>query len=103
MKLTPEEKEFFDRLANELENLFPKTNQDNPEIQSEGNRTTALVFNAKANIIFGDILHRAIHSREQKLIEKVIEILEESKNQVDGGGNGRRILAQAIIKIKEIK
>ena len=43
------------------------------------------------------------HFRERKLIEKTIEILEESKNQINGGGNGRRILTQAIIKIKIIK
>lgn|SRR3990167_7220804 len=51
------------------------------------------------------------HSREQKLIEKVIEILERMKNhnemlEMDGKKyteGFEKALAQAIIKIKEIK
>ena len=42
------------------------------------------------------------HSREQELIEKVIECLEESKSQINGGGNGRRVLTQAIIKVRSL-
>jgi len=50
------EQEFFDRLSEKLEEIFPKTNQDNPEIPSEGNRSGALVLVAFTLIIFRDIL-----------------------------------------------
>lgn len=59
------EQEFFDRLASKLEELFPKTNIDNPEVLSKGNRTTALVFNAYANLIFREILEKVISEREE--------------------------------------
>ena len=65
------EEEFFNRLANELERLFPKTNQDNPEELSKGNRTTALVLNAFANIIFKDVLDKALAQQKEELIETI--------------------------------
>lgn len=60
------EKEFFSRLADKLEELFPKTNQDHPEIPSEGNRTTALVLFSFANIIFRDVIKRYEKERMDK-------------------------------------
>ena len=65
------EKEFSDKLAEKLEELFPKTNIDNPEVPSKGNRTTALVFNAYANIILREML--------EKIFEKA---LLEAKNKI---------------------
>lgn len=60
------EKEFFNKLAEKLEELFPKTNQDHPEELSKGNRTTALVLNAFANIIFRDILQKVLASQKSE-------------------------------------
>lgn len=75
MKIKDWEKEFFNRLAEELERLFPKTNQDNPEIPSKGNRTTALVFNASANIIFKDILKKALSQQKREIAEETERII----------------------------
>ena len=69
------EEEFFNRLANELERLFPKTNQDNPEELSKGNRTTALVLNAFANIIFKDILDKALAQQKKELYDSIWDML----------------------------
>jgi len=67
------EREFFERLEEKLDDIFPKTNQDNPEIPSEGNRSGAISFNAYANIIFRDILRKLIAKQNKKLI-KIIKI-----------------------------
>ena len=80
------EKEFFDKLAEKLEELFPKTNYDNPNIPSKGNRTTALVLNAEANIIFRDILAKAKKETKKEImgeIEKMKEGLYNSDNFYD--------------------
>jgi len=50
------EEDFFNKLANKLEEIFPKTNQDHPEIPSEGNRSGALVLLAFANIYLREAL-----------------------------------------------
>ncbi len=71
------EKEFFSRLADRLEELFPKTNQDHPEIPSEGNRLTALVLNAFANLIFRDILKKVVTDLDSLWRERVRERIEE--------------------------
>ena len=80
------EKEFFSRLADKLEELFPKTNQDHPEIPSEGNRTTALTFNAFANVIFRDILKKVVADPDSLWRERVKEIEEmpEAKPNMKG-------------------
>ena len=62
---------FFDILRDKLDDIFPKTNLDNPEIPSEGNRSGALTLNAHANIIFKDILDKALEDQVKK-IEKLI-------------------------------
>ena len=54
------ENEFFERLRDKLDEILPKTNQDHPEIPSKGNRSGAISLNAHANIIFKDILDKAI-------------------------------------------
>jgi hypothetical protein len=73
-------KEFSDRLTEELEKLFPKTNQDNPEIPSRNNRTTALVFNALANIIFKDVLKRALFQQRQEIVEEIDKIYKKEES-----------------------
>ncbi len=65
------EKEFFDRLAEKLDEIFPKTNQDHPEIPSEGNRSGALVLNAYANIIFKDISKHLLAAERERIAEKI--------------------------------
>ncbi len=62
------ENEFFERLRDKLEEIFPKTNQDNPEIPSEGNRSGALAFNAWANIIFKKVLEKALDKKKEELV-----------------------------------
>ena len=106
------EKEFFDKLAEKLEELFPKTNIDNPEVPSKGNRTTALVFNAYANIIFREMLERVIESTKKEMREKFIsmldfkeflDVLSKSKNYTDAL-NGEIPLPVMLMEfIKETK
>ena len=66
------EDEFFCRLSAKLEEIFPKTNQDNPEIPSKGNRSGAISLNAYANIIFKDVLDQALKIQKQE-IKKIVE------------------------------
>jgi len=90
-KIKDWEKEFFDRLSEELERLFPKTNQDNPEIPSKGNRTTALTFNALANIIFKDILEKALTQQRQEIVKEVIKFVES-----ESGKSGRKEIVEYL-------
>ncbi len=70
--------EFFDRLAEKLEEMFPKDNQEHPERQSTTHRSEALSFNAFANIFHKEILS----SQRQTIIEEVIKILINSREQL---------------------
>jgi len=68
------EQQFFNKLAEKLEEIFPKTNQDHPEIPSEGNRSGALAFNAYANIYLKD----ALKAQEKEVIEIIEKYLLEN-------------------------
>lgn len=48
--------EFFNRLREELERIYPKG--EKKEEMKESPRSRALVFNASANIIFRDIIDK---------------------------------------------
>jgi len=58
MKEEITETEFFKKLSEKLQELFPKTNNEDCGIPSKGNRSQALVFNAFANIIHNEILEK---------------------------------------------
>ena len=96
------EDEFFIRLEEKLDDIFPKTNQDNPEIPSEGNRSGAISFNAFANIIFKDILEKALTNQRNKFIEivKNIDEFEETYCKKDEQ-LFRAIKKEIIEKIKK--
>ena len=71
-------KEYFDKLAEKLEELFPKTNQDHPEVPSEGNRSAAIVLNAYANIYLKDF--------ETKLLQSLISEIERREKDTKSKG-----------------
>ena len=66
--------EFFRRLADKLDELFPKLNRDDPTVPSPNHRSEALVLNAFANIIFRELL-----SHQLEEIEKEV-VMEEGNN-----------------------
>lgn len=78
-KETKIEQQFFTKLDEKLEEIFPKTNQDHPEIPSEGNRSGAIVFNAFANIY----LREALAQQKKEIIEmmKNVEFRKPRKNE----------------------
>lgn len=92
-KQTKIEKEFFNKLTDKLEEIFPKTNQDNPKIPSKGNRSGALTFNAWANIYLEEAL-KAQKQEFKKLITKEIVI-----TQLEGQPTSR--LTSLFVKLKQ--
>uniref|UniRef100_A0A6M3JGH3 Uncharacterized protein n=1 Tax=viral metagenome TaxID=1070528 RepID=A0A6M3JGH3_9ZZZZ len=73
MKTKKYQNKFFERLRDKLDEIFPKTNYDNPEIPSKGNRSGALALNAFANIIFKDILDEVLIQKNKKIENLIAE------------------------------
>jgi len=94
--------EFFDKLTKKLEELFPKTNYNNPNIPSKGNRTTALVLNAYANIIFRDILAKVQDEIKKEITEKITN-MAISWGDIYDEGKEPEIFKDIDKIIKEIK
>ncbi len=94
-------REFFDRLSSHLEELFPKTNQEHPEKLSKGNRTTALVLNAFANIIFKDILQKAVSHQKSETIREIREMkLKDDGNLTSEEWANNKLIDDILEKIK---
>jgi len=64
--------EFFDKLSNKLEYLFPKLNQDNTEKPSGNHRGEALVLVAEADVLL------------ENLIEDLLESIKLEKENTKG-------------------
>ncbi len=78
-KIKDWEKIFFDRLVEKLEEIFPKTNQKNVSIPSEGNRSGALALNAFANVIFRDIQKKVVFQTRKETKNELKEAMKSGK------------------------
>ena len=76
------EQQFFNKLAAKLEEIFPKTNQDHPEIPSEGNRSGAISLNAFANIYLREALAKQRTQTLQAQKKQIINGIEKIKEKV---------------------
>jgi hypothetical protein len=75
--ITPDpETVFFDRLSDELEQLFPK--------KKCKERSQALVLNAKANMIFRSLMPDLIELGRQKGLEQACKALEKVDSAIEG-------------------
>ena len=89
-----QDKQFFDKLTDKLEELFPKLNQKDPSKQSPNHRSEALCLNAFANIYHNermDALVKTVYLQDEKL-EQMTRLLKEALERPNLKGSIKNLI-----------